>query len=393
MADAANEYLIAQIIATKGLPALYKKNVMASSNSLVNRTYEADWSKYTELDIGTKITVPMPIEVGAIDEFDRINPTVEDKAIKKGLELKVEKHFYKRLGIDTQSLKFNSKRFFQDVVDPVMHSFSEGIENFVYEKMFTGTYKYLELAGEPNKDDLIDVSMEFTKMLADEGKRKILLGSKSAASVKKIDDFTDVSKRGSDYTIASGEIGSYLGMDFYTSILLDAKVKAVKASVAGTTFATGTVKYVTPKAADGGIVTFDLPAKDQPTDPDRVIKKYTIIKIGEDKSIVAAEDATEASATIQVKVERVGYDLAIGEVAEVANVGCNFAFTPEAFLLVQISPETAVGAADTGYAVDETTGANIRVTVEYSNDNLKTNAVWDTFIGGRLGISEQMVRF
>lgn len=388
-----NEYLIAQIIADKGLPELYKKNVMAGKYSLVDRTHEADWSKFNTLDIGTKVTVPMPIEVGKIDEFDRINATVEDKAIKRGLELKIEKHFYKKLGIDTQDLKFNSSRFFQDVVNPVMHAFSVGIEEFVIRKMFTGTYKFLELAGNPNKDDLVDISMEFTKMLADEGKRKIILGSKAAGSVKKIDDFTDVSKRANDVTIKTGEIGSYLGMDFYTSLILDGVQKEVTASVSATTFATGTLKAAIKKNADGGVITLTLPAKANSGDPDRVIKKYTIIKLGEDMSFVAAKDAVESSLDIQVEVEYIGEDVASGVTATVANVGNNFAFTPDAFLLVQISPLLAIGAADSGYAEDPETNANIRVTAEYGNDFMKTNCVWDTFIGGRVAIPSQYVRF
>lgn len=384
----ANEFQVSNIIATEGLKFLSHKNVMAGPDNLANRTHEADWSKYDDLNIGTSVRLPIPFYFESLDEFDGVQTVTSDRK-DKTMELKIEKHFYKKIAITTEDVTFRAPTFMQQTVKPIMEVFGRGIEQFIFRKMYTGTYKYVALNGNPSsKADLAKINTAFIKMLADAGERKVILTTAANESIVSIDGFTKANERNTDYTINTGYAGSYYGFDMYVSTILDSVADEVKASVSATTFDVGTLKTAITKDQDSKVVVLTGATAGE------VVKKYTIIKLGDNASIVASADAVaDGSGDIQVLVERVGYTVAAGVAASVpAGVGYNFGITPNTFLLVQVAPSTAMGSSDSTYITEEQSGAALRVTVEWSNDNLATNAVFDMFIGGRVGQSEQSVR-
>lgn len=383
----ANEFQVSNVISTEGLKFLYHKNVMAGPDNLANRTHEADWSQWDDLQIGTSVRIPVPFYFDNLDEFDNVQ-TVQSDRKDKTIELKIEKHFYKKIGITTEDVTFRAPQFMQNTVKSVMEVFGRGIEQFVFRKMYSGTYNYVALGGNPSsKADLAKINTAFIKMLADAGERKVVLTTAANESIVSIEGFTKANERGTDITINTGLAGSYYGMDMYTSTLLDGIADEVKASVTATTFTDGTLKVSVKKDQDSKLVVLTGAVAGE------IIKKYTIVKIGNGSIVAAADAVADSSGDIQVLVERVGYDLTVGAEATIpAGIGYNFAFTPDTFLLVQVSPEVALGAADTSYALEPQSGANIRVTVEWSNSNLATNAVFDTFVGGRVGQAERSYR-
>lgn len=383
----ANEFQISSVIATEGLQFLSENNVLAGPDNIANRSHEGDWSKWDDLEIGTEIRIPVPFYFETLDSFDQVNPTVVSDVKNKTIALKIEEHFYKRISITSEDLAFRSKNFIKRNVKAVMEVFATGIEKFCFRKMFTGTYNYVKLAGVPSsKADLAKINTAFIKMKAKQGEKKLILTTEAHEAVTSMDAFTKANERNSDFTINTGYAGSYYGMEMYVSTILDEVVEEVKASLAGNTFTGGVLKTSVSKDQDVKVLVID------DVEVGEVIKKYTILKVGS-VSFVAAADAVEAGGEIQVLVERIGYNASAGAAVSIeTGIGYNFAITPYTFLLVQASPAAALGAADSSYAVDTKTGANIRVTIEWSNDNMKTNALFDTFVGGRVGQSEQSYR-
>lgn len=384
----ANEFQVSNVIATEGLPFLSHKNVMAGPDNLCNRTHEGDWSKWEDLDIGTEIRIPVPFYFDSLDEFDGVNNTVVSDVKNKAIVLKIEKHFYKRIEISSEDIKFRAKNFFNKEVRSVMEVFAKGIEKFIFRKMFTGTYNYIKLAGNPtSKSDIAKINTAFIKMSAtNAGEKKLILTTDAHESITSIDSFTNASERNSDYTINTGYAGTYFGIDIYVSTILDEVVEEVKASLADNTFSGGTLKTSLVKDQDNKVVVIEGVTASE------VIKKYTLLKVGT-VSYVVSEDATESAGEIQVLVERVGHSATAGATVEIeTGVGYNFAITPNTFLLVQSAPAVAMGAADSSVVVDPATKAIIRVTTDFSIENLKTTAVFDTYVAGRVGLSEQSVR-
>lgn len=384
----ANEFQVSNVIATEGLPFLSHKNVMAGPDNLCNRTHEGDWSKWEDLDIGTEIRIPVPFYFDSLDEFDGVNNTVVSDVKNKAIVLKIEKHFYKRIEISSEDIKFRAKNFINKEVRAVMEVFAKGIEKFIFRKMFTGTYNYIKLSGNPSsKSDIAKINTAFIKMSAtNAGEKKLILTTEAHESITSIDSFTNASERNSDYTINTGYAGTYLGIDIYVSTILDEVVEEVKASLTGNTFTGGTLKTALVKDQDNKVVVIEGVTASE------VIKKYTLLKVGT-VSYVVSEDATESAGEIQVLVERVGHSATAGATVEIeTGVGYNFAITPNTFLLVQAAPAVAMGAADSSVVVDPATKAIIRVTTDFSIENLKTTAVFDTYVAGRVGLSEQSVR-
>lgn len=383
----ANEFQVSNVIATAGLQFLAEDNVLAGPDNIANRSHEGDWSKWDDLDIGTEIRIPVPFYYNTLESFDGVVPTAISDQKNKTIALKIEEHFYKRIAITSEDLKFRSKNFISKNVRAIMEAFSTGIEKFCFRKMYSGTYNYVKLAGVPSsKADLAKINTAFIKMKAKAGEKKLILTTESHEAITSMDAFTKNNERNSDYTINTGYAGSYYGIEMYVSTILDEVVEEVKASLLGNTFTGGTLKTSVVKDQAVKVLVID------DVEAGEVIKKYSILKVG-NVSFVAEADATEAGGEIQVLVERVGYNATSGSAVSIeTGIGYNLAMTPNTFLLVQVSPAEALGAADSSYAVDPKTGANIRVTIEWSNDNMKTNALFDTYVGGRVGLSEQSYR-
>lgn len=379
----ANEFQVSNIIAKEMLPYISEGNVMTSAKEKnVSRTYEAEWNRNDGLDIGTEIRLPLPNYHESLDEFE--GETQTSFVQKKTVTLKIEKHFYKQIEINISDETFNIKNFMQNQVRPIMDVFARGIEAYVFNKMKTSCYNYVELGGAngpTSNADAIKLSSKFNKLKVATGSRKLVLTSTAYENAMGIDSILKANERGSNEVTATGFIADHMGMRYYHSNQLDDVV------FEPSNFSGGVLKGALVKDQDNKVVTLD-----GCTEGD-VITAGSIIKLGT-ASIVAKSDATvDAAGEVAIPVEKVGFNVPDNTEATLAQVGGNFGFSPNAFTLAMVTPAQPAGNVDSSVAVDPETGAALRVTVTYDGTHLKNLATFHVFVGGGLVVPEHAYRF
>ncbi len=370
---------ITKVFATESLPRITENLVMAGKDNNVTKTYEATWSG-SNLNIGDEISIEVPYYVDNVDEFVTTTQTSYQKA--QNVKLKVEKHLYKRLELNTKDATFNQKNFFNNMILPVMDAFGVAIEKIIFNKMLIGTYNYVELAGAPSSlADLTKILTKFNKLKVKQGSRRVVLTTTANEKVLNIDSIIKANERANAETVSTGYVGNHLGIQYYFSNILD------DLEVASSTFSGGALKGALVKNQENLVVTLDGAVNGE------TVKAGSIIKLGNASIVAKADAVVDASGEIQISVEKVGFDVANDTVAELATVGKNFGFSPESIALATIAPAVPSGQVDSSIATDEVTKSSIRVTQAFDIDTLKNYIVFDLYVAAKNIMPELNFRF
>jgi hypothetical protein len=370
---------ITKVFATESLPRITENLVMAGKDNNVTKTYEATWSG-SNLNIGDEISIEVPYYVDNVDEFVTTTQTSYQKA--QNVKLKVEKHLYKRLELNTKDATFNQKNFFNNMILPVMDAFGVAIEKIIFNKMLIGTYNYVELAGAPSSlADLTKILTKFNKLKVKQGSRRVVLTTTANEKVLNIDSIIKANERANAETVSTGYVGNHLGIQYYFSNILD------DLEVASSTFSGGALKGALVKNQENLVVTLDGAVEGE------TVKAGSIIKLGNASIVAKADAVVDASGEIQISVEKVGFDVANDTVAELATVGKNFGFSPESIALATIAPAVPSGQVDSSIATDEVTKSSIRVTQAFDIDTLKNYIVFDLYVAAKNIMPELNFRF
>lgn len=367
-----------KIFAKEALPMLTQDIVFAGTAGNATRTYESDFSN--EMNIGDEISIAIPNDVGDIDEMDVETQVTYIKT--KKIKLKVEKHFYKKLEINTKDATFNAKSFFNNLVSPVMYSFSVGVEKLMFKTALTQTYNFVELSGAPaSLSDLTKILTKFNRLNAKQGQRRVILTTTANDKVMGIDAIIKANERANSTSTSTGVIGNHMGIDYFYSNILD------EMTLETSTFSGGALKGALVKGQDSKIVTLDGAVEGE------TVKSGTIIKLGS-ASIVAKYDAVvDAAGEVQIEVDYVGFNVANDTAATVANVGNNLCFEAGAIALVTIAPALPSGSGiDAAVATNSDLNTSIRVTQGFNLSTLKNEIVFDLFAASKVVVPEKFFR-
>ncbi len=372
---------ITKVFATEALPRVTENLVMAGSDNNVTKTYQATWAG--DLNIGNEISIEVPFYVENVDEFVEGGNTQTSFQKAKNVKLKIEKHLYKRLELNTSDATFNAKNFFNNMVLPIMDAFGVAIEKIIFNKMIIGCYNYVELAGAPSSlADLTKILTKFNRLKVKDGNRRVVLTTTANEKVLNIDSIIKANERANSESVSTGLVGKHMGISYYFSNILD------ELEVATSTFSGGALKGALVKDQENLVVTLDGAVEGE------TIKAGSIIKLGTSASIVAKSDAVvDASGEIQIAVEKVGFSVANDTPASLATVGKNFGFSPESIALATIAPALPSGNVDSSIASDDVTKTSVRVTKAFDIDTLKNYIVFDMYVAAKNIMPELNFRF
>ncbi len=343
--------------------------------NLVHRDNQA---KFKGNKVGDSVTVTVPPVLGDADEFT--GSTSATNIVESEVDLKLEKHFYKRVDLTSKQKSLELHDFTRLVTVPVMRSFSQSIDKYFTNQM--QVFRHL-LAGTVGNRPSTAAHMArahktLTDALISRTGRVMLVDTTVEESLIQLAQFTSLDY-GPDSAAAlrAATLGDRYGFRFVTDPLLSAFDRG---DVAGTVLTDGVQEL--------GATQYKI--KDL-TATTGTIKAGTVFTVaGTTTRYVVRKDATIVSDGGSPAKGKATLDIYPGLTAEEADNDAvtfeaagymNIAFHPNALTGAIVAPDPLWGGNS---VVQSVNGISIRVSQDSSVTTLADSVVFDCFVGARV---------
>ncbi len=318
--------------------------------------------------VGDTVKVKVPIEVTEAKEF--VTATEADAITEKSVDVKLEKHFYKRVSLTTKDKKLSLDDFTRTITNPLMSGIGLSIDKYLIRKMqigfvnsFAGTITSRPsttahfLAGHKLLDDAY-VTPQGRVGLIDTTVKQSLLGDEKFIN----------SLYGADNALRDLNLGYRLGANWDCD---PASGAFDRGDIAGTIKVKTTASAAATQLALKGL-----------TAATGVVREGTAFTIaGDTTRYVVTADATIASNEAIVKVSPAIAGGATEDdvvTIEGARYG-NFLFVPGSFAGAIVAGDPLPGMDSVIYTYE---GVTVRFSQDGSLTSLSSDAVFDVMVGG-----------
>jgi len=364
----ANTFLTPTAVARDAAIALSNRLVVGN---LVARDKEG---MFTAAKVGDSVTVTVPPAISDASEFS--STTSASDMTETSIDLKLEKHFYKRVDLTTKQKTLELSEFTRLVTVPAITGISSSIDKYILKQMQVFR-KNLSNAVANRPTTIAHVAkagQTLNDLFCRKDGRVALIDTTVEYTLSQLSNFASFDY-GADVSGVTGSLGRRYGFEFVPDANLGAFSRSSAANdiagspviistvaagedeigIDGVTNATGTI-YAGTVFTIAGDTTRYVVRKDVTA----VANAYTTVKIA---PVLAAEAAAEAAITF----EAAGY--------------MNLAYHPNAIAAAIVAPAPL---AIPGSVVQSFNGVSIRVSMDSSISTLADSVVYDVYVGARV---------
>jgi hypothetical protein len=356
--------------------AVARDAAIALSNRLVvgNLVARDKENLFTAAKVGDSVTVTVPPAVSDASEFT--SSTSAGDMTETSIDLKLEKHFYKRVDLTTKQKTLELSDFTRLVTVPAITGISSSIDKYILKQMQVFR-KNLSNAVANRPTTIAHVAkagQTLNDLFCRKDGRIALIDSTVEYTLAQLSNFANFDY-GPDVSGVTGSLGRRYGFEFVPDANLGAFTRSAAANdiagspvlistvaagldeigIDGVTNATGTIYAGTVLTINGDntryVVRKDVTA---------VSNAYTTVKIA---PVLAAQATAEAAVTF----EAAGY--------------MNLAYHPNAVAAAIVAPAPL---AIPGSVVQSFNGVSVRVSMDSSISTLADSVVYDVYVGARV---------
>jgi len=365
----SNTFLTPTMIAMDAAIALNNRLIVGNA---VSRDKEG---MFTASKVGDSVKVSIPPAVTDAAEFT--SSTIASEQTETSIDLKLEKHFYKRVDLTSKQKSLELSNFTRLVTLPCVQGIQESIDKYilkqmqVFRKNLTGT-----VGNRPSTMAHVATARQKLKDLKVGGDMfNALIDTTAETSFLQLSNFVNLDY-GTDGAAAgrAGALGMRYGFNFITDANLGAFSRSASADdIAGTVLVDGTVAAGATTLHIDGIT----------SETGTIYAGTTFVVAGDTTRYVVRKDATIANyevdlvCTPPMAVQQDDGDAITFEAAGYSNL----VYAPNAVAAAIVAPSPLAGGNS---AVQSFGGVSIRVSMDSSIATLADSVVYDVFVGARV---------
>jgi hypothetical protein len=208
----ANTILTAPVIAKESLALLTQKGILSK---LCFRDYQEEFTA----GVGDTVHIRKP----ATFEAKAFNGTIQVQDVTEGLvSVKMDQHLDVSFAVTDKEMSLDVADFSKQLLEPAMDALVRGVERQVASLASQVEKRFILKEGTMGIDQILAARQYLSQQGAPLQDRSVVTGTQAEMDLLKTDLFLSAAAVGDDGTaLREASLGRKLGMDFYTSQVLD----------------------------------------------------------------------------------------------------------------------------------------------------------------------------